>query len=78
MRLLLDTHTFLWWLADDPSRHLILLTATPHQGNDDGWHALDLTGYRRRSGAACASAPSTTICFVPRSTASPSLPSAMV
>lgn len=33
-------HSLLTRLASDPSRHLILLTATPHQGNDDGWRAL--------------------------------------
>jgi superfamily II DNA or RNA helicase len=33
-------HSLLTRLAADPKRHLILLTATPHQGDDDGWHAL--------------------------------------
>jgi superfamily II DNA or RNA helicase len=33
-------HHLLRRLADDKSRHLILLTATPHQGDDDGWRAL--------------------------------------
>lgn len=33
-------HSLLTRLASDPHRHLILLTATPHQGNDDGWRAL--------------------------------------
>jgi superfamily II DNA or RNA helicase len=33
-------HHLLQRLADDKNRHLIMLTATPHQGNDDGWHAL--------------------------------------
>ena len=26
-------------LADDPTRHLLLLTATPHSGDDGAWQS---------------------------------------
>ncbi|WP_222426564.1 helicase-related protein, partial [Amycolatopsis rhizosphaerae] len=32
--------TLLRRLADDPTRHLLLLTATPHNGDDGAWQAL--------------------------------------
>ncbi|MGD9525256.1 MAG: helicase-related protein [Dehalococcoidia bacterium] len=33
-------YTLLRRLADDPSRHLLLLTATPHNGDDGAWQSL--------------------------------------
>ncbi len=33
-------YTLLRKLADDPTRHLLLLTATPHSGDDDAWQSL--------------------------------------
>lgn len=33
-------YTLLRKLADDPSRHLLLLTATPHSGDDTAWQSL--------------------------------------
>jgi superfamily II DNA or RNA helicase len=33
-------YTLLRKLADDPKRHLLLLTATPHSGDDDAWQSL--------------------------------------
>ncbi|MFC0539887.1 helicase-related protein [Kutzneria chonburiensis] len=33
-------YTLLRKLADDPTRHLILLTATPHNGDDGAWQSL--------------------------------------
>jgi superfamily II DNA or RNA helicase len=33
-------YTLLCKLADDPDRHLLLLTATPHSGDDTAWQAL--------------------------------------
>lgn len=33
-------YTLLRKLADDSSRHLLLLTATPHSGDDDAWQSL--------------------------------------
>ena len=33
-------YTLLRKLADDPSRHLLLLTATPHSGDDEAWSNL--------------------------------------
>lgn len=33
-------HHLLQRLADDKSRHMLFLTATPHQGDDDGWRGL--------------------------------------
>lgn len=33
-------HALLRKLADDPSRHLLLLTATPHSGDDSAWQSL--------------------------------------
>ncbi|GAA5155841.1 helicase-related protein [Pseudonocardia eucalypti] len=33
-------YTLLRRLADDPARHLLLLTATPHNGDDGAWQAL--------------------------------------
>jgi superfamily II DNA or RNA helicase len=33
-------YTLLRKLADDPDRHLLLLTATPHSGDDTAWQAL--------------------------------------
>jgi superfamily II DNA or RNA helicase len=33
-------YTLLRRLADDPERHLILLTATPHSGDDGAWQSL--------------------------------------
>ncbi|MCF8784364.1 helicase-related protein [Rhodococcus ruber] len=33
-------YTLLRKLADDPNRHLLLLTATPHSGDDGAWQSL--------------------------------------
>ncbi|ORM37130.1 helicase-related protein [Williamsia sp. 1135] len=33
-------YTLLRKLADDPARHLLLLTATPHSGDDGAWQSL--------------------------------------
>ncbi|MGV9613199.1 helicase-related protein [Nocardia xishanensis] len=33
-------YTLLRKIADDPNRHLLLLTATPHSGDDSAWQAL--------------------------------------
>lgn len=33
-------YTLLRKLADDPTRHLLLLTATPHSGDDEAWQSL--------------------------------------
>ncbi|WP_445186993.1 helicase-related protein [Pseudonocardia sp. Cha107L01] len=33
-------YTLLRRLADDPTRHLLLLTATPHNGDDGAWQSL--------------------------------------
>lgn len=33
-------YTLLRKLADDPTRHLLLLTATPHSGDDGAWQSL--------------------------------------
>ena len=33
-------YTLLRRLADDPDRHLLLLTATPHNGDDGAWQSL--------------------------------------
>jgi superfamily II DNA or RNA helicase len=33
-------YTLLRRIADDPNRHLLLLTATPHSGDDDAWRRL--------------------------------------
>jgi hypothetical protein len=33
-------YTLLRRLADDPHRHLLLLTATPHSGDDQAWSNL--------------------------------------
>ncbi|EHB48618.1 helicase domain protein [Mycolicibacterium rhodesiae JS60] len=33
-------HALLRKLADDPKRHLLLLTATPHSGDDGAWQSL--------------------------------------
>ncbi|MCX4093598.1 helicase-related protein [Nocardia sp. alder85J] len=33
-------YTLLRKLADDPTRHLLLLTATPHSGDDSAWQSL--------------------------------------
>ncbi len=33
-------HHLLQRLAADPKRHMLFLTATPHQGDDDGWRGL--------------------------------------
>lgn len=33
-------HHLLQRLADDPTRHMLFLTATPHQGDDEGWRGL--------------------------------------
>ncbi|RZL83055.1 MAG: helicase [Rhodococcus sp. (in: high G+C Gram-positive bacteria)] len=33
-------YTLLRKLADDPTRHLLLLTATPHSGDDEAWRSL--------------------------------------
>ena len=33
-------YTLLRRLADDPARHLLLLTATPHSGDDGAWQSL--------------------------------------
>ncbi len=33
-------YTLLRRLADDPARHLLLLTATPHNGDDGAWQSL--------------------------------------
>lgn len=33
-------YTLLRKLADDPARHLLLLTATPHSGDDEAWQSL--------------------------------------
>ena len=34
-------YTVLRRIADDPNRHLLLLTATPHSGDDDAWRSAD-------------------------------------
>lgn len=33
-------YTLLRKIADDPTRHLLLLTATPHSGDDEAWQSL--------------------------------------
>ena len=60
-------YTLLRRLADDPSRHLLLLTATPHNGDDGAWQSLvglldrrlgelpaDLSGPAREEDRSCS------------------------